>query len=150
MSRILSPRQTSPWADIPSDRPPGLTPTRQTPTTPADGYCIRRYESYWNAPPGQTLPGQISPQTDPHGQTPTRQITPPPADPPNPSRWLLHRTVRILLECILVKWVIFLIIRIIKKMGLSPILSVIHTVTVGTMLNFKSGNNRHGLKKRYV
>ena len=31
-------------------------------------------------------------------------------------------------------------------MGLSPILSVIHTVKIGTMLNFKSGNNIHRLK----
>ena len=32
-------------------------------------------------------------------------------------------------------------------MGLSPILSNIHTVTiVGTMLNFNGGNNRQGLK----
>ena len=31
-------------------------------------------------------------------------------------------------------------------MGPSPILSVIHTVTIGTMLNFKGTNNGHGLK----
>ena len=35
-------------------------------------------------------------------------------------------------------------------MGLSLILFVIHTVTIGIMLNFKSGNNGHGLKKRYM
>ena len=32
-----------------------------------------------------------------------------------------------------------------EKMGLSPILSIIHTTTIGTMLNFKGGNNRHVL-----
>ena len=38
-----------------------------------------------------------------------------------------------------------------EKMGPSPILFVIHTVTTGTMLNFKGGNKGHGLtKKRYV
>ena len=31
-------------------------------------------------------------------------------------------------------------------MGPSPILSIIHTVTIGTMLNFTGGNNGHGLK----
>ena len=31
-------------------------------------------------------------------------------------------------------------------MSPSPVLSVIHTVTFGTMLNFKDGNNGHGLK----
>ena len=35
-------------------------------------------------------------------------------------------------------------------MGLPPILSVIHTVTIGTMVNFKGGNKAHGLIKRYV
>ena len=29
----------------------------------------------------------------------------------------------------------------------SPILSVIHTVTIGTMLNNNGGNNGYGLKK---
>ena len=33
-----------------------------------------------------------------------------------------------------------------EKMGLSPILSIIHTITTGTMLNFNCDNNRHGLK----
>ena len=31
-------------------------------------------------------------------------------------------------------------------MGPSPILSVIHVITFGTMLNFNGGNNEHGLK----
>ena len=31
-------------------------------------------------------------------------------------------------------------------MGLSPILSIIHAVTINTMLNFNGGNNGHGLK----
>ena len=31
-------------------------------------------------------------------------------------------------------------------MGPSPILSIIHTFTIGTMLNFNGGNNGHGLK----
>ena len=39
-----TPRQTPPWqADTP------LLPGRQTPTSPADGFCSRRYGSYWNA-----------------------------------------------------------------------------------------------------
>ena len=33
-----------------------------------------------------------------------------------------------------------------EKMGLSLILSVIHTITIGTMLNFNGGNPGHGLK----
>ena len=31
-------------------------------------------------------------------------------------------------------------------MGLSPILSIIHTVTICTMLNIIGGNNRHKMK----
>ena len=31
-------------------------------------------------------------------------------------------------------------------MGQSPILSIIHTVPIGLMLNFNGGNNGHGLK----
>ena len=31
-------------------------------------------------------------------------------------------------------------------MGPLPILSVIHTITIGTMLNFNCGNNGHGLQ----
>ena len=30
-------------------------------------------------------------------------------------------------------------------MGLSPILSVIHTGTIGTMLTFNGGKNEHGM-----
>ena len=33
-----------------------------------------------------------------------------------------------------------------EKIGPSPILSVIHTVTIGTMLNFNGGNNEDRLK----
>ena len=32
------------------------------------------------------------------------------------------------------------------EMSPSPILSIIHTVTIGTMLNYNGGNNGHGLK----
>ena len=35
-------------------------------------------------------------------------------------------------------------------MGPLPILSIIHTVSIGTMLNFNGGNKGHGLKKRYM
>ena len=35
-------------------------------------------------------------------------------------------------------------------MGLSPILSIIHTITIGMKLNFNIGNNGHGLKNEYV
>ena len=31
-------------------------------------------------------------------------------------------------------------------MDLSSILSIIHTITIGTMRNFNGGNNGHGLK----
>ena len=31
-------------------------------------------------------------------------------------------------------------------MGLLPFLSIIHTITIGTILNFNGGNNGHGLK----
>ena len=31
-------------------------------------------------------------------------------------------------------------------MGQSSILSIIHTVTIGALLNFSSGNNGHGMK----
>ena len=33
-----------------------------------------------------------------------------------------------------------------KKMGPLPLLSVIHTVTIDTMLNFSCGSKGHGLK----
>ena len=35
-------------------------------------------------------------------------------------------------------------------MGLWSILSVIHIISIGTMLNFNGGNNGHGLKKLRV
>ena len=35
-------------------------------------------------------------------------------------------------------------------MALSPILSVVQTVIIGIMLNLSSGNNEHGLQKRYM
>ena len=44
------------------------------------------------------------------------------------------------------KYVIFNVIRIKEKMDRSPILSIIHTVTIGTILNFNSGYKEHGLK----
>ena len=34
-----------------------------------------------------------------------------------------------------------------QKIHLSPILSIIHAVTIGTMPNFNGGNNGHGLQK---
>ena len=33
-----------------------------------------------------------------------------------------------------------------EKMGLLPIPSVIHTVTIGTVLNFNGSDNEHGLE----
>ena len=35
-------------------------------------------------------------------------------------------------------------------MGLSPILSIIHTIVIGAMLNFNNGNDTRWLKKRYI
>ena len=93
-------------------------------------------------------------------QTPPLQ-----ADTSPPSRRLLQRTVRILLECILVLTVsvslsvscsvtmplhvilfspclllALLFITITNRTGPSPILSSIHTVAIETMLNLKGGN----------
>ena len=33
-----------------------------------------------------------------------------------------------------------------EKMGPLPVLSIIHTITIGTMLNFNGGNNGHWLE----
>ena len=40
-----------------------------------------------------------------------------------------------------IKCVLFIVIRITEKMCPSPILSVIHTITIAIMLNFDCGNN---------
>ena len=40
---------------------------------------------------------------------------------------------------------LFIVIRITDILGASPILSIIHTVTIGTMLNNDGGNNGHRL-----
>ena len=45
-----------------------------------------------------------------------------------------------------IKCVLFIVIRIAEKMCPSAILSIIHTVTIGIMLNFNGGNNGHKLK----
>ena len=82
----------------PMGRHPPWAPTPgQTPPTP------------WQTPPlGRHLPGQIPPPADnplgrqPLGQTPPSPANPPPGRHPPTSRRLLLRTVRILLECILV------------------------------------------------
>ena len=37
-----------------------------------------------------------------------------------------------------------------EKIGLSPIRCIIHTVTIGTMLNYNGDNNGHGLKDVFV
>ena len=39
-----------------------------------------------------------------------------------------------------------IVIRVTDTIGPSPILSVIHTITIGRMLNVKGGNYGHGLK----
>ena len=36
------------------------------------------------------------------------------------------------------------------KMGSTPVLWVVHAVTVGTLLKFNGGNNRHELKTLHV
>ena len=59
-----------------------------------------------------------------------------------PPRLLLLQAICILLECILV----FTVIRITGRMGPSPILSVIHNITIGTMVSNDDGNNGYGLK----
>ena len=45
-----------------------------------------------------------------------------------------------------IKCVLFISIRIMDRICPSPILSIIHTVTIGTMLNFNGCNNGHGVK----
>ena len=40
----------------------------------------------------------------------------------------------------------FIIVRVLEKMGPSPILSIINAVPIGIMPNFKGGNNGYGLK----
>ena len=63
-------------------------------------------------------------------------------DPP-PSRRLLLRAVRILLECILV----FIVIRIVERNWIChPFCPLFTPSLVGTMLNFNDGNYRQGLK----
>ena len=42
--------------------------------------------------------------------------------------------------------IIIIVLRIIGRMGMSPILSGIHTAIVGTILNNNDGDNGHGLK----
>ena len=66
--------------------------------------------------------------------------------PPSPFPMPLKRTVRILLECILVRCVLFIVFRITEKNGSGTHSSIIHTVTIGTMLNCSGGNNGGGLK----
>ena len=39
-----------------------------------------------------------------------------------------------------------IVIKMMESMRLSPIPSIIHIVTIGTMLNFNGGNNGHGQK----
>ena len=71
-----------------------LTPPGQTPHPWAD-----------TTPQADTQPGQTSPRVDIPRQTPLSADPPgqtPPGQPPPNSRRLLLRTVRILLECILV------------------------------------------------
>ena len=101
-----APGQTPPWADTPQADSPRQTPLTwaDTPWAEPPGRhppCLGRYPPPGQTPPpGKTPPGQTQPWADTHppGQTLPRQ-TPP---PPTPSRRLLQRTVRILLECILV------------------------------------------------
>ena len=71
-------------------------------------------------PPGRHPPRQTYPLADiPPQQTPPGRHNPPPwPDLPSPTRWLLQRTVRILLECILVlnlclriHWIFFFLMR---------------------------------------
>ena len=37
--------------------------------------------------------------------------------------------------------ILLIVIRIIDRVGQSPVLAIIHTITIGTMLNFNDGNN---------
>ena len=39
-----------------------------------------------------------------------------------------------------------IVIRITDRIGWPPILSVIHTITIGTMLNLNGGNNARGIR----
>ena len=85
-------RQTPPGQTPPADTPPPQTPPRQTlrqADTPPWADTPRQ-----TPPLGRHLPGRHTPASD--IWWPSLE---PPADPP---RWILQRTVDILLECILV------------------------------------------------
>ena len=85
---------THPWADI----PPGQTPYTPWQTPPWANKPLGRHPLLGRNPPGQTPPppGQTQPHLDRHTHRGRHfQQTP-------PFQWSLQRTVRILLECILV------------------------------------------------
>ena len=46
--------------------------------------------------------------------------------------------------------ILSIVIRIMDRIDPSPILSIIHTATIGIMLNNNVDNNRHGLKTLHV
>ena len=76
------------------------TPGRYTPRDQV--HPQTRYTPWAGTPPGPgTPPGTRNP-TLPRPGTPPGRYTPAGPGTPPPSRWLLLRTVRILLECILV------------------------------------------------
>ena len=55
------------------------------------------------------------------------------------SGWVHVNVIAIIIKCVLI------VIRLTReKMDPASILSVIHTVTIDTMLNFNIGNNGHG------
>ena len=94
--------------------PPGRYTTRAgTHPLPRQVHPPGRYTPWQVHPPGRYTPRAGTPprQVHPPAGTPPRQVHPsagtPPAGryPPPPSRRLLLRTVRILLECILVRTV---------------------------------------------
>ena len=90
-----------PWADT----SPGQTPPlgRHLPwadTSPGQTPPLGRHLPWADTSPGQTPPDRHAPWADmPPGQTPPGHT---PTLGRHPSRWLQQRTVRILLECILV------------------------------------------------
>ena len=102
------------------------------------GGCLPQCMLGYHPPGADTTPGSRPPRT----RHPPRPGTPWTKHPPGTGRRLLLRMVRILLECILV----FINIKIADRIGPSPILLIINTITIGTMLNNNSSNIGHGLQ----
>ena len=113
--QVHSPQQVHPPGQVP---PTGTTPPRQV--HPPAGTPPGQVH-----PPGRYSPGRYTPRTG----TPPGRYTPRQVPPPGNACWdaVNKRSVRILLECILVTAVV---IGITDRISDGLILSVIHRVTI--------------------